>query len=205
MDRVATAKLMVPTTNGAPISLRKQSVDGALHRQNRAGEQRQQDPAELRDGQLAGRALLAEDDRGGAREHRESADDRHCVRRLPRHAEHAERVEAKGREHLAGDEQADRHHRAKAREQEDGGRDVDRGRDAADRMPPGHARQAAEGEEVPVAAATIRSSVPAMTTWMVVAANGLPVAFESWVLAPAWTASSPPASSDSGTNRASMT
>ena len=49
---------------------------------------------------------------------------------------------------------------------------------------------------MPVAAATMSSSVPAMTTWMVVAANGLPVAFESWVLAPACTASRPPASRD---------
>src|SRR5262245_13693783 len=58
---------------------------------------------------------------------------------------------------------------------------------------------------VPVATATVSSSTPAMMTWIVVATNGLPVAFESWLLAPAWTASSPPAMTDMGTNRTSMT
>ena len=94
------------------------------------------------------------------------------LRRLPRHPQHTERIEAERGEHLARDEQPDRHHRAETREQQDGRSDVDRGRDAANRVPPGHAWKAAEGGMVPVAAATISSSAPAMTTWIVVAAKG---------------------------------
>src|SRR5437868_12672069 len=49
------------------------------------------------------------------------------------------------------------------------------------------------------------SNRPAMKTWMVVAAKGLATALASWPLAPAWTVRRPPAISDRGMNRLSMT
>ena len=60
------------------------------------------------------------------------------------HAEHAEGIEAQRCEHLARNEEPDGHHRPEAWKQEDGGSNVDRGRDASDGVPPGHIGKVAE-------------------------------------------------------------
>src|SRR5262245_1282212 len=124
----------------------EQTIDGTLNRQDRTGEKREQDPAELRYRQFARRILLAEHDCRGADEHGDRANDGGGIGWLPRHAEHPECVEAERGEHLAGDEEPDRYDRAKAREQQDSRGDVDRRRNAAGRVPPGHGRQAADGK-----------------------------------------------------------